>query len=320
MKRRYIAVLLAVVALVIVGVVVGFSGGETPEGDANAADDTADAAPADDAPDEEAMPAEEPAPADDGETEASMTTAERSGSAVEQQPAVTDRQLVHTGSVELLVDDVSTVSAEIRDLTVEQGGFVSESTQEVHEAHNETWTTERLVLRVPSDGFDESMSDVEALGEVQAFETETEDVTDQLVDLDARLENLQTERDRLRDLFEDANETRDVLAVQDELSSVQEEIERLDAQKQQLEEQVAYSTITVFLTEAEPEPEEKPEPEEPEWYETSVGNAFFGSVDGLVLGARALVVGVAFALPYALVIGTVAVLAVGLYRYRSTAR
>lgn len=324
MKRMHIGVILVAITLVVVAGFVGLSGDSNGEelddradfagdDDGVAAEDADDTAPVDDAVDEDA-PAEESAPADDTAAEASAAPGDRAETATHQSAAV-DRQLVHTGSVELLVDDVAAVSAEIRELTVEQGGFVSESSQEVHEAHNETWTTERLVIRVPSEDFDGSMQHIEELGEVQAFETDTEDVTDQLVDLEARLENLRAERDRLRTLFEDANETRAVLAVQDDLSAVQEEIERLGAQKQQLEDRVAYSTITVFLTEEEPEPEEPPT--EPEWYETSVAGAFLDSVDGLLTAGRALVVGLAFAGPYLLVVGLFTALTGGIYRYRS---
>ncbi len=320
MRNRHLGAILVIVALVAVAGLVGFAGNgddEPTDRQAYATDDTADSvATADDhdttadATDEEAAPAEE---ADSDSMELSADE-DQTGDA-DSQEFVANRQLVHSGQVEVLVDDVPAVSTEIRETTAEQGGFVSSSTQQVHEVDNETWTTETLVIRVPSETFDESMNSFETYGEVQAFETETEDVTDQLVDIDARLENLRMERDRLRDLFEDANETRDVLAVQDELSSVQQEIERLDAQKQELEGQVSYSTITVHLTEEEPEPESPPE--DPAWYETSVAGAFFDSVDGVVLTIRALVVGVATAAPYALAFGVPALIAVGLYRHRT---
>lgn len=328
MRRKHIGIALLVVALVTVAG-FAFLGGNGDGGpaereaftsmeaddsaDAAPVDDTDDAVPADDSVDEAA--AEEPMEADDAESEDVATSTTGENRDVDQQEFVANRQLIHTGTIGILVDDVPATSTEVREWTADQGGFVSSSTQEVHEAHNETWTTETLVIRVPSETFDTSMQTVETLGEVQTFETETEDVTDQLVDLDARLENLRMERDRLRTLFEEANETRDVLAVQDELASVQEEIERLEAQRQQLEDQVAFSTITVHLTEEEPEAE--PTPEEPEWYETSVAGAFFDSVDGLIVAARALVVGVAFAVPYLLVLAAGTVLVGGLYRYRS---
>ena len=307
MRTRALVTVLVLVVLVTTAGCVGFG----DDNDSELADDAdargLQAEPADDADSGEA-------PTGDAEDGGASRSADADSPGTEQYDSLADRQLIHTGHVELLVDDVPEASTAIRALTVDQGGFVSESTHEVHEAHNETWRTERLTIRIPSEAFDESMTDLEPLGEVQVFQTDTEDVTDQLVDLDARLENLYAERDQLRDLFEEANETRDVLAVQNELSSVQEEIERLEAQVQTLEERVAFSTITVHLTEEEPEPEA--DPHEPEWYETSVTNAFLESVGGVVTTIRALVVGIAYAAPYVLVIGPVAAVAIALFRRR----
>lgn len=311
MRHRTIIGVIALVVLVTAAGCVGLGGEDgaddpATEQDARmtASDAAADAADAVDAPAD--APVDD---ADDGEAgEVRLTSQSPEGEA-----DVADRQLIHTGEVTVQVDDVRVASDEVRGLVAERDGFVSEATQETHGADNETWRSATLVVRVPSGTFDGSIAALEELGEVERLATETEDVTDQLVDLKARLENLRVERDRLRDLFEDANETRDVLAVQDELSSTQEEIERLEAQRESLEERVAYSTVVVHLTEEEPEPEG--EPAEPAWYETSVSDAFVDSVGGVVVAGRAVVVGAAYATPYLLAFGPVAVVTAGVYRY-----
>ena len=226
---------------------------------------------------------------------------------------VGDRQVIRTGEVELVVEDAAAASEAIRETTAERGGFVGASSRRVHEENNETWRSERIVVRVPSEEFDDTIAEIESLGEVQRVETDSEDVTDQLVDLEARLDNLRAERDRLRELYEDANDTEDVLAVQDELSDVQEEIERLEAKKQRLERDVAYSTVTIHLTEEEPDPVVAATPA---WYETDVVAAFAQSVNGVVVVLRAIVVGTAYVAPYAIVFGTPALGALALYRRR----
>jgi coenzyme F420-reducing hydrogenase delta subunit len=218
-----------------------------------------------------------------------------------RQPA-RERQLIRTGEIRLRVDDGAATGEAVRALATDRGGFVAESTVEVHERHNETWRSARIVLRVPSGDFDATVAGIESMGEVRNAQTGTEDVTDQLVDIEARLENLRAERDRLRTLYEQANETEDVLAVQRELADVQEEIERLEARKASLEQDVAYSTITVHLEERPPD---APEPEpEPAWYQTGLLAAFLQSVDGVVTTVRALAVAGAYLAPYVLVFGT----------------
>lgn len=212
------------------------------------------------------------------------------------------RKLVRTGEIELRVNDTAAAGSSVRQLAAERGGFVAASSRQTHETHNETYRTERVVVRVPSDEFEASMAELEGLGEVESATTDTEDVTEQLVDIEARLENLRAERDRLRRLFESANETDDVLAVQRELSDVQEEIERLEARRQSLERDVALSTITVELAEERPEPRDDPDTEA--WYDAGVTAAFLASVEGVATALRALVVGAAYVAPYAVVFGT----------------
>lgn len=225
------------------------------------------------------------------------------GQQVETFGSAAGRDLVHTAEIELRVDDVETTSEQIRRMVSSQGGFVSASNQQLHRAGNATWRTGTIVVRVPSESFQGSIAELEGVGEVREFSSDTEDVTDQLVDLEARLNNLEAERDRLRTLFEEAEDTQAILNVQRDLSSVQQEIERLRAQQKRLEDRVALSTITLRLS--EPQPDQNPADPEPEWYETGLVTAFSESLDGLVLGVRALAVATAYAAPYALILGSV---------------
>ena len=211
-----------------------------------------------------------------------------------------DRAIIRTGTVAVEVDDFESARATLTTTVQGYGGHVSDSREDRREINNETWTRGEVVVRVPSEEFDALVEDARALGTVESVETDSRDVTDQLVDIGARLENLRAERDRLRTLYDRANTTEDVLAVQRELSDVQQEIERLEARQQSLRDQVAFSTLTVRLEEPRPTPD-RVAPDR--WYDTPVVSAFLQSVDGVAVAARALVVGMAFALPYLVVFG-----------------
>ncbi|SFL09211.1 protein of unknown function [Halogranum rubrum] len=213
---------------------------------------------------------------------------------------VAQRELIRTGEIRLQVDDFESAEANLTAAVESQGGYVSDTTQQVHGWENETWTTGTLVLRVPKENFSALFETVKAEGEVQESSTATQDVTDQVVDLEARLGNLRAERDRLRTLYDRANETEDVLRVGQELSKTQEEIERLEARLRALEGRVAYSTVTVNLSEPEPEYQYV---RGAAWYDTGVVTAFLESVDGVVVVLRATFVGAAYAAPYVIVFG-----------------
>jgi hypothetical protein len=216
------------------------------------------------------------------------------------------RAVIQTGQVGLVVDDYGTAEQNISRAVERQGGFVSDSSVQVNRVDNKTYRTGTLVLRVPQENFSATMEHVKAVGEVQSANTDSEDVTDQLVDINARLKNLRAERERLRELYRNASDTEDVLAVEERLSEVQEEIERLEARKKSLKRQVALSTIRVELREPRPDPIAG----DP-WYQTPLVVAFLESIDGALTTLRALGVLTAYVLPYLLVFGTPVVLVLG---------
>lgn len=210
------------------------------------------------------------------------------------------RQLILTGHVAVEVEDFEAARRNLTEVSEAHGGFVSDTRQQVHRVDNETWTEGLVVLRVPRENFTAVYERARAEGELLEANRESQDVTDQLVDIRARLENLRAERDQLREIFERANETEDVLRVQERLSDVQGEIERLEARQQALQQRVALSTITVRISEPRPEPD-RPGPDA--WYDVPVLAAFLESVNGVVVTLRAIVVAGAYALPYLLVFG-----------------
>lgn len=230
----------------------------------------------------------------------------------------TTRRVIRTGEVRLRVDDYDATRTNLTAAVRSHGGYVSDSRQEVHRDDNRSWTTGELVLRVPQDNFSTMFERAKAAGELRSASTSEEDVTDRLVDLEARLSNLRAERERLRELYGDANETEDVIAVERRLSEVQGEIERTEAQLQTLEKRVAYATIRVSL--AEPAPDRPFEPPE-RWYDVPLFEAFLESVAGVGVALRAVAVGAAYALPYLLVFGVPLVaLGAGVRRWRRTTR
>lgn len=224
----------------------------------------------------------------------------------------TGRSIIRTGEVRLRVENFEAARANLTAAVEARGGYVSDSTQQVHDRGEESWTSGRVVLRVPAEEFSSTMTVVENEGRVLESSTSTQDVTDQVVDLQARLDNLRAERERLRELYQRANDTEDVLAVERRLSEVQTEIERTEARLQNLQRRVAYSTITVEMSEPRPD---RPAPDQ--WYDTPVLAAFLDSVHGVGVVLRAAVVGFAYALPYLLVFLTPFAVAGGLlYRFR----
>lgn len=108
-----------------------------------------------------------------------------------------------------------------------------------------------ITVRVPSDKYAAFIADAARLGRILTEYESSDDVTQQHVDMQARLDNLKAEQVRLRQLFARATNVKDMLAVEQELSRVQGEIESMKAQIDYLERQAARATVTLELTEPE---------------------------------------------------------------------
>lgn len=235
------------------------------------------------------------------EAQATATDGDASGGSGSVSAVQADRAIIRTGTVSLTVESFGDTRERVAELARDRGGYVATSARSTNGEGNRTWTSGRVKIRVPSEEFNAVFDEIQTYGEVESATADTTDVSDQLVDIEARLETLRDERDRLRELYREANETEDVLRVSEQLSDVQTEIERLSARQRNLEDRVAFSTITVELREDRPEtPTPTPRPS---YADTGLVTAFTASVNGVVTAVKAVGVTFAYALPYLLAFG-----------------
>ena len=106
-----------------------------------------------------------------------------------------------------------------------------------------------VTFRIPAARWSDALDALRKLGtKVLGEQTSSQEVTSQVVDLGARLANLRVTETALQAIMDKATKIPDVLAVQEQLTTVRQQIEELSAQKQTLENQAALSTLTVNLT------------------------------------------------------------------------
>ena len=160
-----------------------------------------------------------------------------------EAPVLPDQQLiVYTGSLQLDVADLDSAVQQAEQLINGLGGHVASSYAE--DAGDYQYAT--VTYRIPSQNWQEALAGLRALGERVVNETtESEDVTAQVVDLDARLANLRVTEAALQSIMDRATTIDDVLSVQRELTNVRGEIERLTAEREFLANRAALATLTV---------------------------------------------------------------------------
>lgn len=153
-----------------------------------------------------------------------------------------ERKIVKTGEMTLEVPAVAAAVGELRAMALSLDGYVSDSRTGGEE------DSATVTLRIPAERFDDALERLHAMdGEVRVEATRDEDVTTAVVDLDARIRNLQASEEQYRLLVQRAEKIDDVLAVQSRLDQVRGEIEQLTAQLTQLNGLAAMSTLTVTL-------------------------------------------------------------------------
>ena len=215
------------------------------------------------------------------------TTGEKPG----VDPTATDRDLIIRITVGLEVDDVDTAVDEVIALAAVHDGELSASTVDMYD---ERYASGDLVFRIPPAETKAFIAALEAgIGRRTSLNSSTEDVTLQLVDLEARIENARASLDRVRALLADATDLGDVIALESELTQRQTTLEQLMAEQTYLDGLVAMSTVTVHLTTRSDQPSDRGD---------GIGDAFRDGWNAFVDALHGIVVLLGRTLPFLVVI------------------
>ncbi len=160
--------------------------------------------------------------------------------------AMANRKLIRTGQMRVEVEDTEAAMRRIREISAKAGGFIGDTSLTRHDDGSH-WGN--VTIRVPTDQFDTMLQGLQELGRVHEISTDTQDVTEQYVDLEARIRNRKREEEALLELMKRRGSLEDIIRVETRLSDVRETIERFEGQLRLLKDQVALSTITVSLFE-----------------------------------------------------------------------
>lgn len=226
-----------------------------------------------------------------------------------------NRKIIRTGELTIVVEDTQAAMARLRSVALTFGGYV---------ANANLWQVKEnlmrgtVTLRIDASRFDDAIDRIKEMAlEVQRENIGSQDVTEEYVDLESRLRNLEaTEQELLALLAEvrkQTNKASEVLQVYRELTSVREEIERIKGRMQYLDNRVQLATITVELI-----PREEKSIVQPGWHP---GQTLRAALSALARAGQALVSAtiwlVIFVLPLVLVLAVpVGLIVMGIRRWR----
>jgi hypothetical protein len=224
------------------------------------------------------------APAQGESTRADRTSAAASA-------AESARRIVYDARIELVVESLAATEQTLVKLLGENHGFVSESDQS---ALTSSQRKAMWRVRVPVDRFDNFVSAVSRLGEVRVQHVGSQDVTEEFVDIEARIRNKQEEEKRLiKHLNETTGKLEEILAVERELSRVRGEVEQTQGRLRFLSNRTALSTITIEALERKDY-----KPPVVASFPTQLGRTFNRSVEAVVEFGKAVLLFVAAVVPW----------------------
>lgn len=160
-----------------------------------------------------------------------------------------ERMIVRTGTMSLKVKSVAKAADQVKEIADRLGGYVVSST--FHGREEERRAT--ISIRVPAEKYDEATKELRGLAvEVISESTKAKDVTEEYVDLESKLRNLEATEEQYLTLMEKAKTVDEMLKIQRELSKVREDIEKTKGRMQYLERTSATSLIEIRLEQVKP--------------------------------------------------------------------
>ncbi|HJX67343.1 MAG TPA: DUF4349 domain-containing protein [Candidatus Limnocylindrales bacterium] len=173
--------------------------------------------------------------------------------------AAPEDRIIKTGSITIEVADIDVSVALATDQMHVLGGLMAGSDRTTSSGSG---SLASVTYRVPVDRFEDAVSLMRKLGKkVIAEHSDSQSVGGQIVDLQARIDNLKASEKAVQAIMDKATTIADVLSVQQRLSDVQGQIEELTAQLAGLTDKSAYSTLTVIFEVPQPGVSPTPSPQ-----------------------------------------------------------
>ena len=206
-------------------------------------------------------------------------------------------KVIKNGRVELEVERGEFQSGvnEVIDLAGRLGGIVKSSAIDDSGARRGN-----VVVRIPSSRFEDALTQLKDIGNIESQYVDTQDVTDEFVDLQSRIRNSRSAERVLLNLMGDATTIGDTIKVQNQLERVQENIERMRGRLRVLNDQTSFSTLSVDVVEAGVAP--------PEERAGTIAKAWDDAVEGFMGVISAVIVASGVILPVAIMALIVALL------------
>lgn len=161
-------------------------------------------------------------------------------------------KILYSGSIRLYTDDFDKTFEAIGGYAKAAGGFIQDAGSGYLDLSRPgEGMSGYLTIRIPAERFEEAMKNLEGYGQVVSTSRNSTNITRQYQDIEGQLGSLKIQEARLLDYLAKAGNITDLLAIEKELNRVRTEIDSRTTLLRNWDKEIAYSTITVNLTERE---------------------------------------------------------------------
>ena len=157
---------------------------------------------------------------------------------------ISKKKIIKDGSLTIKTNDITTSKKNIDDILRKLNGYYETENLE----NNDNSINYNLKVRIPAENFEKFVLDLErGKEEIKNKSIQTRDVTEEYVDIESRLINKREYLKRYKELLSKASTVKDILAIEEEIRKIQEEIESKEGRLNYLKDQVAFSTLDINL-------------------------------------------------------------------------
>ncbi|NYE35566.1 hypothetical protein F4692_000670 [Nocardioides cavernae] len=206
-----------------------------------------------------------------------------------------ERSVISSGTVSLVSADVASTRQEVQRVVDAQGGEITEETTDTDADGDASYS--RLVVRVPSAKFGAAMTALEDAGTLRSSNRGSDDVTTEVIDTGVRVRAQEASLKRVELLLADAEDLKDIIWIESQLTDRQAELDSLKSQSSWLQDQTSLSTITVDIAQEQVVEDEPEDQDEPAGFLTGLR----GGTDALMSVLAAVTTIVGALLPFAVV-------------------
>lgn len=158
--------------------------------------------------------------------------------------AINKKKIIKDGSITIKTNDISESKKGIDTLLKKLNGYYETEDLE----NNDNTISYNFKIRIPANNFEQLISNLEnGKDEIESKSIQARDVTEEYVDIESRLTNKREYLKRYKDLLFKASTVKDILAIEEQVRVLQEEIESKEGRLKYLNDQIAFSTLELNL-------------------------------------------------------------------------